>query len=56
MESLSSKSGSIYSQRMRLAEALWKKETPTPGVGVSSSNNESLLVQEERRAMQSTCH
>ena len=57
MASHGSNSDSICSQKMRLAEAWWKeKAKPISGIGVSSRNSESLLVNEGRRVMQSTCH
>ena len=45
----------LYSQKMRPAKALWKEMAKAfCGVGVSTRNNESLLVHEGRREMQLT--
>lgn len=45
----------LYSQKMRPAKALWKEKAKAfCGAGVSTRNNESLLVHEGRKVMQLT--
>ena len=45
----------LYCQKMRPAKALWKEKAKAfCGAGVSTRNNESLLVHEGRKVMQLT--
>lgn len=45
----------LYSQKMRPAKALWKEKAKAfCGAGVSTRNNESLLVHEGRKVTQLT--